>query len=284
MTTEISKKPISGWPMLLALFLLMALNVWLFMAKLLIPAILLLVGNILLMSGFFTVQPNEAKVLTLFGKYVGSVQESGFHWANPFFTKKAISKRLRNFNSEVIKVNDFRGNPIEIGIVLVWKVTQTAQAAFDVDDYEQFVKIQSEAAIRHLASLYPYDHIEDEAEMLTLRSGGEQVNEALKHEIQERLQKAGVDVEEARLSHLAYAQEIAGAMLKRQQAEAIIAARRLIVKGAVSMVDMALKEIEQSDIVHMDDDRKAAMVSNLLVVLCGEQEAHPVINTGTLHH
>jgi regulator of protease activity HflC (stomatin/prohibitin superfamily) len=284
MTQEKSTTALSGWIMLPLVIGAVPGTAWLFIEQMHLLGALTALFFILASVGFFTIQPNEAKVLTLFGRYIGTVQTGGFYWANPFFTKKPISKRLRNFNSEVLKVNDQRGNPIEIGIVVVWRVTQTAQAVFDVDDYEQFVKIQSEAAIRHLAAMYPYDHMEDESGTITLRSGGDKVAEALAHEIQERLSKAGVQVEEARLSHLAYAQEIAGAMLKRQQAEAVIAARRLIVQGAVSMVEMALHELDKSKMVSLDEERKAAMVSNLLVVLCGETEAQPVINTGTLHH
>lgn len=284
MTSEKTTTANSGWLLLLSTIALVPATAWLFIQGMPLWGGIASFVWIICSTGFFTIQPNEAKVLTLFGKYIGTVQESGFYWANPFYTKKLVSKRLRNFNSEVLKVNDQRGNPIEIGIVVVWKVSQTAQAVFDVDDYEQFVKIQSESAIRHLAAMYPYDHMEDEHTTLTLRSGGEKVAEALREEIRARLDKAGVDVEEARLSHLAYAQEIAGAMLKRQQAEAVIAARRLIVQGAVSMVEMALTELDKSKMVSLDEERKAAMVSNLLVVLCGESEAQPVINTGTLHH
>ena len=246
-------------------------------------------------AGFFTLQPNEARVLLLFGAYKGTVRTSGFHWANPFYTRVTarhatgaaagqttkLSLRTRNFNSERLKVNDNRGNPIEIAAVIVWKVQDTAQATFDVDDYENYVRVQSESAIRHLATSYAYDHgEEDEA---TLRSNTKEVSAALREELQDRLAPAGVLVEEARLTHLAYAPEIAQAMLRRQQAEAIIAARQKIVQGAVSMVDMALKDLAAKKVVQLDDDRKAAMVSNLMVVLCGEAEVHPVINTGTLY-
>jgi len=252
---------------------------------LLVPAFLLLLSGILLLVGLFTLQPNQARVLTLFGAYVGTCTESGFHWANPFYSKKRISLRTRNFDGEILKVNDRRGNPIEISAVVVWRVSDTAKALFDVDDYEHFVKVQSESALRHVANDYPYDHAEDEEEgEITLRSGVDEVSAALQEQVQERLAQAGVQVEEARLNHLAYAPEIAGAMLRRQQAEAIIAARKKIVHGAVSMVRMALEDLEEQDVVELDDERKAAMVSNLLVVLCGETEAHPVINTGTLHN
>ena len=263
---------------------------------------------VILMPGFFTLQPNEARVLLLFGRYKGTVRESGFHWGNPFYAnagklqfrvnarkeepaeaqfsarrqpRNKISLRARNLNSDKLKVNDKRGNPIEIGAVIVWRVHDTAQAMFDVDDYEAYVPIQSESAIRHLASAYAYDHGEENE--ITLRSGVEEVSQALKSELQERLAKAGVIVEEARLTHLAYAPEIAQAMLRRQQAESVIAARQKIVHGAVSMVDMALKELAEKNVVQLDDERKAAMVSNLMVVLCGEAEVHPVINTGTLY-
>jgi regulator of protease activity HflC (stomatin/prohibitin superfamily) len=231
--------------------------------------------------GFFTLQPNEGRVLILFGAYRGSVRESGWHWTNPLNTKLRLSLRSRNFNSEKLKVNDRRGNPIEIAVVVVWRVQDTAQAIFDVDKFKEYVEVQSESAVRHLANCYPYDHGEDNE--TTLRSGVEEVSHALQRELQDRVTKAGVLVEEARLTHLAYAAEIAGAMLRRQQAEAIIDARQKIVHGAVSMVQMALSDLAEKKVVDLDEERKASMVSNLLVVLCGEQEAHPVINTGTLY-
>ena len=236
---------------------------------------------ILLLPGFFTLQPNEAAVLILFGAYQGTERHSGFHWTNPFNRKLKISLRARNLNGDKLKVNDKRGNPIEIAAVVVWRVEDTTQAVFDVQDYENYVRIQSESAVRHLASAYAYDHGEDNE--VTLRSGLDEIAGALKTELGERLGKAGVAVEEARLTHLAYAPEIASAMLRRQQAEAIIAARQKIVHGAVSMVDMALRELAEKQVVSLDEERKAAMVSNLLVVLCGESEVHPVINTGTLY-
>jgi regulator of protease activity HflC (stomatin/prohibitin superfamily) len=220
-------------------------------------------------------------VLTLFGAYVGTVRTSGWHWTNPLNTKERISLRSRNFTSEKLKVNDRRGNPVEIAVVVVWRVQDTAQAVFDVDQYTKYVEVQSESAVRHLASCYPYDHGEEDE--TTLRSGVDEVSRALLEELQERVAKAGVTVEEARLTHLAYAPEIAGAMLRRQQAEAIIAARQKIVHGAVSMVDMALQELSEKKVLELDEERKAAMVSNLLVVLCSEHEAQPVINTGTLY-
>ncbi len=253
------------------------------------PSVFVIVGGVLLQLlavlgfiGFFTLQPNEASVLVLFGAYQGSVRTSGFHWTNPFNQKLRISLRARNLNGEKLKVNDKRGNPIEIAAVVVWRVADTAQAFFDVDRYEEYVRIQSESAVRHLASSFAYDHGEENE--VTLRSGVDEVSVRLRQELQERLAKAGVVVEEARLTHLAYAPEIASAMLRRQQAEAVIAARQKIVHGAVSMVDMALRELAEKSVIQLDEERKAAMVSNLLVVLCGETEVHPVVNTGTLYH
>jgi len=268
---------------------------------------------IIVMTGFFTLQPNQARVLVLFGAYKGTVRTSGFHWSNPFYSRgpqsasslqakiaaakgiitapaseqktlgmNKISLRARTLNGDKLKVNDKRGNPIEIAAVVVWRVEDTAQAMFDVDNYQNYVPIQSESALRHLASLYAYDHSEEDTE-ITLRSNVDEVSKSLRDELQERLGKAGVVVDEARLTHLAYAPEIAQAMLRRQQAEAVIAARTKIVQGAVSMVDMALKELAEKDVVTLDDERRAAMVSNLMVVLCGESEVHPVVNTGTLY-
>ena len=284
----------------------------------LVLAILALPTWIIMLSGFFTLQPNEARVLVLFGAYKGTVRRSGFHWGNPFYSngqgglraaavaaaaatggkeagleaRKAIaaanphprnkvSLRTRNFNSERLKVNDKRGNPIEIAAVIVWRVQDTAQAMFDVDDYENYVRVQSESAIRHLASCYAYDHGEENE--VTLRSGVDEVSVTLRAEVQQRLDKAGVLIEEARLTHLAYAPEIAQAMLRRQQAEAVIAARQKIVHGAVTMVEMALRDLSERNVLVLDDERKAAMVSNLMVVLCGESEVHPVVNAGTLY-
>ncbi len=275
-----------------------------------IPALLLLVASVIMLFGFFTLQPNEARVLVLFGEYRGTVRDSGFHWGNPFYSngpsgasslaagpakaadkpapappkrhpRLKISLRARNLNGERLKVNDKRGNPIEIAAVVVWRVEDTAQAMFDVDDYEHYVQVQYESALRHIASQYAYDHGEENE--TTLRSGLEEVSQALTRELQERLSKAGVVVEEARLTHLAYAPEIAQAMLRRQQAEAVIAARQKIVQGAVGMVQMALHELAEKHVLTLDDERKAAMVSNLMVVLCGESEVHPVVNTGTLY-
>ena len=272
--------------------------------------------GIVCLCGHFTLQPNEARVLILFGAYCGTVRQSGFHWANPFYSRvrariplsghelasaggvkhtghgqsttpsrtltAKMSLRARNFNSDKLKVNDKRGNPVEIAAVIVWRVEDTAKAAFDVDDFESYVQIQSEAAIRHIASLYSYDRSEDEE--LTLRDSANEVAEALERELRVRLEKAGVAVDEARLTHLAYAPEIAQAMLRRQQAEAVIAARQKIVHGAVSMVEMALRELSEKAVVAMDEERKAAMVSNLLVVLCAESNVTPIVNTGTLYN
>jgi hypothetical protein len=232
-------------------------------------------------AGLFMVHPNEAKVLQLFGKYVGTVHEPGLKWANPFLAKTAVSRRIRNFESGQLKVNDSQGSPIEIAAVVVWKVFDTAEAMFEVDDYEEFVQIQSESALRNLSTTYPYEPHEGEG--TALRSHPNEIAHALREEIQDRLEKAGVTVIEARISHLAYAPEIANAMLRRQQAAAIIAARQLIVRGAVGMVDMALDELRDNNVVVLDEERKAAMVSNLLVVLCSDESAQPVLNTGSLY-
>jgi len=250
----------------------------------LVTSILLLIVMGVFCNGFFTLKPNMSAVLTLFGDYKGTVMNPGFHWTNPFNQKEKVSLRSVNFNVPTLKVNDKRGNPIEIGAVVVWKVCNTAQAVFDVDDYRDFVVVQSESALRHLANIFPYDHAQDDPEgEVTLRSDMDEVSSELRQELTERLGKAGVVVEEARLSHLAYAPEIAGAMLRRQQAEAVISARRKIVDGAVSMVEMALKDLSDKEVVHLDEDKKATMVSNLLVVLCSENDTQPVINTGSLY-
>ena len=238
----------------------------------------------LLLAGLFIVNPNDAKALVLFGSYAGTVKQNGFCWANPFYIKKRLTLRARNLNGDRIKVNDKAGNPIEIAAVVVWQVEDTFRAAFDVDDYDHYVKVQSEAAIRHLAGTYPYDTFEDHAEAtLTLRGGAERVAEVLEQELSERFRRAGVRVIEARLSHLAYAPEIAEAMLRRQQATAVVAARFKIVEGAVGMVELALARLSENHIVELDEERKAAMVSNLLVVLCSESHATPVVNAGTLY-
>jgi regulator of protease activity HflC (stomatin/prohibitin superfamily) len=236
---------------------------------------------VVLWTGLFTVQPGQARVLQLFGGYVGSVREPGLRWANPFYTKRALSLRVRNFETAKLKVNDHNSNPIEIGAVVVWQVTDTAEALFEVDNYEEYVRVQSESALRGLANQYPYDAHESDQKSLSVNT--QEVAEQLKIEIQDRLAKAGVKVLEARVSHLAYAPEIAGVMLRRQQATAVIAARQKIVEGAVSMVEQALEQLSQKQIVHLDEERKAAMVSNLLVVLCSEQATQPVVNTGTIY-
>jgi regulator of protease activity HflC (stomatin/prohibitin superfamily) len=285
----------NGWLALFITIVLFGLVVWALIAGvmhaeqreagaawLLLAGAALLIVAVVACGGFFALQPNEAAVLILFGAYKGSVRDSGFFWTNPFNKKTKISLRARNLNGEKLKVNDKRGNPIEIAAVVVWRVHDTAQACFDVDSYEHYVAVQSESAVRHLASGYAYD--QGEQDELTLRGGSDAVSVALREELHQRLEKAGVRVEEARITHLAYAPEIAQAMLRRQQAEAIIAARQKIVHGAVSMVDMALKELAEKQVVHLDEERKAAMVSNLLVVLCGEAEVHPVVNTGTLYN
>jgi regulator of protease activity HflC (stomatin/prohibitin superfamily) len=323
-TLEREVATISGWPMLFIGLALMAGAV-LYVPYGAGPGPLRVIGVVVFeiamivfwLSGLFSLQPNEARVLILFGDYKGSVRKSGFHWANPLYAhnrgkvpwaigapseskgpkvglssnttgivyrplKTVISLRAHNFNSEKLKVNDKRGNPVEIAAVVVWRVEDTAQAAFDVEDYESYVQVQSESAIRSIASLYAYDHGEEHE--VTLRGGGDEISHELKKELEVRLAKAGVVVEEARLTHLAYAPEIAPAMLRRQQAEAVIAARTKIVLGAVSMVEMALRELQEKDVVKLDEERKAAMVSNLLVVLCGTSETSPVINTGTLYN
>lgn len=317
-TEEHAGRALNGWLMLFINLGILASALVVFilgaaLAPLLIPvAILAGIGGFISLFGHFTIQPNEARVMILFGNYHGTVRESGFHWANPFYSRVRakipltgpqavpmrnaqtggismpyralgckISLRARNFVTEKLKVNDRRGNPIEIAAVIVWRVSDTARAAFDVDDFENYVQIQSESAIRHIASLYSYDRGEDDEP--TLRDSSDEVAAALRDELHLRLEKAGIEVEEARLTHLAYAPEIAQAMLRRQQAEAVIAARTKIVHGAVSMVEMALRELSEKQVITLDEERKAAMVSNLLVVLCGETEASPVINTGTLY-
>ena len=296
-TKEIRTRTINGWVMLMVLFGLIAFTIMLVvlfiqdairMAEHDIPnfwllggAVLMVVANVVMMCGFFTLQPNECRALILFGNYVGTERTSGFHWTNPFNTKTKLSLRARNFNTPKLKVNDKRGNPIEIGAVVVWLVSDSAQALFDVENYEEFVSVQSESALRLLASKYAYD--DGEEGETTLRSGLDEISHALQNELQIRLAIVGVAVEETRLAHLAYAPEIAQAMLRRQQAESVIAARQKIVHGAVSMVEMALHELSERKVVVLDDDRRAAMVSNLLVVLCSESEAQPVVNAGTLY-
>jgi len=275
--------PFSGYLMVLIEFVLLAAVIFSGIRGMVLPAVVMGFIFIFLAVGFLIVNPNESSVLVLFGAYKGSVKENGFYWINPFLTRKKISLRARNINSDPIKVNDKIGNPIMIGVVLVWRVQETFKAAFQVDDYEHFVNIQTEAAIRKLAGLYPYDNFEDHGAEVTLRSGGEEVNDQLEKELGERLNIAGVEVMEARINYLAYAQEIAQAMLKRQQASAIVAARFKIVEGAVSMVEMALDELSKKDIVQLDEEKKASMVSNLMVVLCGDKETTPIVNTGTIY-
>ena len=285
---ENTRKVASGYVALVILPLLTAGVIWWLVQSIQAANVVLIVLNavllvvlLILFMGFFMVHPNQAKVLQLFGTYVGSVRQTGLRWANPFYSKETVSLRVRNFESGQMKVNDSSGNPIEIAAVVVWKVVDSAEAMFEVDDYESFVQIQSEAALRNMAMSYPYEIHGDE--VIALRSHPQEIAERLREEVQERLDKAGVNVIEARISHLAYAQEIASAMLKRQQAQAIVAARRQIVDGAVGMVQMALTELKEQGVVDLDEERKANMVSNLLVVLCGEENARPVVNTGSLY-
>jgi regulator of protease activity HflC (stomatin/prohibitin superfamily) len=289
-TEEIARRTTSGYVMLAIGLLLVAAGV-IYLLRIVDagPSVLLLVVpliivGVFLMTGLYMLQPNEGAILLLFGEYTGTDRAEGLRWANPFFKKQKISLRAHNLASDRLKVNDKRGNPIEIAAAIVWRVRDTAQASFDVEDYEEYVRIQAEAAVRHLASSYAYDEGEDlHTGEITLRAGQELVAQSLVRELTERFDQAGIVVEDAKLTHLAYAPEIAQVMLRRQQAEAIIAARSKIVHGAVSMVEMALKGLSERDIVHLDDERRAAMVSNLLVVLCSEGEAQPVINTGTLY-
>ncbi len=287
MNREVVKNVSSGYLMLVVLAVAqIALAYSIFLALraqslIGVPVTISFVVVAILWAGFFMIHPNEAKVLQLFGKYVGTAHDPGLKWANPFYAKQAVSTRIRNFESSKLKVNDSRGSPIEIAAVVVWKVFDTAEALFEVDDYEQFVQIQSESALRNLSTTYPYEPHEGEG--TALRSHPAEIAQALRVEIQDRLEQAGVTVIEARISHLAYSPEIASAMLRRQQASAIIAARSQIVKGAVGMVDMALEELKIHNVVELDEERKAAMVSNLLVVLCSEEAAQPVVNSGSLY-
>jgi regulator of protease activity HflC (stomatin/prohibitin superfamily) len=291
MNTEKSANPGSGYLMLFVGILVIGLGIYSLIhgvqvddGRWLIPLIVGILLGILIFIGLFVVNPNDSRVLILFGTYKGTVKKNGFFWANPFLTKKKITLRARNLNGEKLKVNDKAGAPIEIAAVVVWQVEDTFHASFEVDDYEHYVIVQSEAAVRHLAGSYPYDTFEDDAdEILTLRAGTDQVNTQLENELQERFQRAGIKVIEARLSHLAYAPEIAEAMLRRQQASAVVAARTQIVNGAVSMVELALEKLAANNVVELDDERKAAMVSNLLVVLCSESSASPVVNAGPLY-
>jgi len=286
--TETRAWRMSGYIGLLILVALIVFNVLLLRAGILADNVQVLWAFIpimfaimLIAAGFVVVQPNDARVLILFGKYIGSIRDSGFHWANPFASKRHVSLRIRNFNSERIKVNDLHGNPVEIAAVVVWQVVDSARALFDVDNYVQFVDIQSETAIRALASEYPYDTQEEDE--VSLRGNVQEISEKMKNTVQTRLDIAGVTVLESRISHLAYAQEIAQAMLRRQQAQAIIAARKKIVEGAVGMVDMALRALSEQNIVDLDQDKKATMVNNLMVALVSDREVSPIINTGTLY-
>lgn len=283
-------KPMSGFLALLFALIGYALAIYLFItavkygpASFIVYGIIAFIISTFLSMGIIIISPNHAKVLTFFGKYVGTAKENGLLFVNPLFKKQQISLRSENLESSKLKVNDKMGNPIEIAAVIVWQVSNTYKATFEVEDYQHYVKIQSEAAVRHLANSCPYDHMEDETATITLRDGGEKVNEMLELELNERLAPAGINVKEGRISHLAYAQEIAGAMLQRQQATAIVAARSKIVEGAVGMVEMALEMLSRKGIVTLDEEKKAAMVSNLMVVLCGERGAQPILNTGTLY-
>ena len=280
---EKNVRPVSGYVMLLVVLVLIAATIYFALGEQILWAAIIGVLTIFTMIGFFFIYPNGSRVLTLFGEYKGTVKDHGFFWVNPFYVRKSISLRARNFESERVKVNDKRGNPIMISVITVWRVKDTFKAAFEVDKYEHFVMVQSDAAVRHLAGAYSYDNFDDEQEEITLRSGMDEINHALERELGERLAIAGIEVMEARIGYLAYAEEIASAMLKRQQAEAIVAARFKIVEGAVSMVDMALEDLSKKDIIELDEEKKATMVSNLMVVLCADKEVTPVINTGTLH-
>ncbi len=295
MIQEKVTKQMSGWTMLIVVLAMIAVTILSFIQAiswidqymdsagipLLLFSILMIPTIIITARGFFTVEPNEGVVLLLFGKYKGTEKESGFRWANPFYSRKKISLRVRNFDSDKLKVNDKKGNPIMISAVVVWRVVDTAHAVFQVDDFEHYVRVQSESAVRHLASRYSYD--DTEGEMLSLRSSIDEVSEGLKTEIQDRVDTAGVVVDEARINHLAYAPEIASAMLQRQQAEAIIDARTKIVDGAVGMVQMALNHLKEEGVIELDEERKANMVSNLMVVLCSDRATQPIINTGSLY-
>jgi hypothetical protein len=292
MVRERLRHGLSGLPVLALLLVAMGVTIWMLVVAVRVgvrgdgplPAlawVLLFVAEAVLVRGFFMVAPNEAQVLQLFGAYAGTAKIAGLRWTNPFYMRKKLSLRIRNFESSHLKVNDAEGNPIEIAAVVVWRVVETAEATFEVDDYQNYVRVQSEAALRNAATSYPYDSHHDG--VISLRGSTATVAEHLKQEVQQRLQKAGVEALEARISHLAYAPEIAAAMLQRQQAGAIIAARSRIVEGAVGMVEMALEMLSHKGIVRLDEERKAAMVSNLLVVLCGERGAQPIVNTGTIH-
>ncbi|RPA66768.1 SPFH domain-containing protein [Cyclobacteriaceae bacterium YHN15] len=276
-------KPFSGYLMVLVAVALIPAIVFALINEIFWLGIVLIVLFVLILPGFFTLQPNKAMVLILFGAYKGTVKDNGFFWVNPFMTKNKISLRVRNFENKPLKVNDKIGNPVMVGTIVVWQVEDTFKATFDVEDYENFVHLQTDAAVRKMAGKYPYDDFEAENAEITLRSGVEEVNHSLEEEIKERLNHAGIKVIEARISHLAYAQEIASAMLQRQQATAIVAARRKIVDGAVGMVEMALEDLKLKGIIEFEEEKKAAMVSNLMVVLCSDRSASPVLNVGTLN-
>jgi regulator of protease activity HflC (stomatin/prohibitin superfamily) len=282
MKTEKSFSPLSGYLMVAVVLVFLLIGAWGLIALRNPVFIWPLVFALLLMPGFFFINPNVSMVLVLFGEYKGTVKANGFYWVNPLLSKKSISLRARNFDSEKIKVNDKVGNPIQIGVILVWQVQDTFKAAFEVDDYENFVKIQSDSAVRKLAGMYAYDNFDDESEV-TLRSGHDAVNHTLEENLRNRLEIAGIHVIEARIGYLAYASEIASAMLRRQQATAVVSARFKIVEGAVSMVQMALDHLSKQQVIDLDNERKAAMVSNLMVVLCADKDVSPVVNAGTLH-
>jgi regulator of protease activity HflC (stomatin/prohibitin superfamily) len=283
METEQTIEPVDGYIMLAVAFLSGIGALALFANHHEVMGALVMLIFIFVAAGFITIAPNNAKVLLLFGKYVGSVKDSGLFWVIPFYKKIPISVRARNFESDNIKVNDKSGNPIMISVILVWKVRDTFMASFAVNDYENFVRIQTDAAVRKLAGSYSYDHFEDERASVTLTTNFEEVNKTLEHEIMERLQIAGIEVIEARIGYLAYAPEIAHSMLRRQQASAVVAARHKIVEGAVGMVESALNLLSNKNIIELDEEKKAAMVSNLMVVLCGDKDTSPVVNTGTLN-
>ena len=283
MKHEKETKPMSGYTMLFLILALIAGGVAIIVLFNSPLSIILFMLALFLSIGFFFLYPNGSRVLTLFGEYKGTVKEHGFYWVNPFFVKKNISLRARNFDSERLKVNDKLGNPINISVILVWRVKDTYKAAFEVDIYENFVRVQTDAAVRKLAGMYAYDNFDDEESEVTLRSGMEEVNDNMEKEVSERLAIAGIEVLEARIGYLAYAPEIASAMLRRQQATAIVAARMKIVEGAVWMVEEAITQLSKRKIIQLDEDKKAAMVSNLMTVLCADKDASPVINTGTLN-
>ncbi len=283
-TNEQTTTPISGYTMLAVELLLLLVSIaGIVLMKMPFFALLFIVF-LLFMPGFFFVNPNDSRVLVLFGEYKGTVKSNGFFWVNPFYLKKNISLRARNFDSERIKVNDKLGNPILISVILVWRVRDTYAASFEVNDYENFVRVQTDSAVRKLASSYPYDNFDEGQSEVTLRSGIDEVNEVLEKSIEDRLAIAGIEILEARIGYLAYAQEIASAMLRRQQATAIVSARHKIVEGAVSMVEMALEELDKKQVVDLDNEKRAAMVSNLMVVLCADKDVTPVLNSGTLNH